>query len=174
MTPASSEAARPAVASYTSALIADTAVPAWHEGHRELPFVFVGSAAAAGAGFGLVAAPLDENGPVRRLGALGAAGELVASVVMERRMGMVAEALHAGRAGARLRAAKALTALGAAGALTVARRSRAGAAASGAALLAGSALTRFGLFAAGMESARDPRYTVEPQRARVAAAGSRG
>jgi hypothetical protein len=34
-------------------------------------------------------------------------------------------------------------------------------------LLAGSALTRFGLFAAGMASARDPRYTVEPQRERL-------
>jgi hypothetical protein len=37
----------------------------------------------------------------------------------------------------------------------------------GAALLAGSALTRFGIFAAGMTSARDPKYTVEPQRERA-------
>ena len=37
----------PAVASYTAALIADTAVPAWHEGHREMPFLFVGSAATS-------------------------------------------------------------------------------------------------------------------------------
>jgi hypothetical protein len=37
---------------------------------------------------------------------------------------------------------------------------------SGAALLAGSALSRFGIFAAGMASASDPRYTVEPQRQR--------
>ena len=41
------------------------------------------------------------------------------------------------------------------------------AAVSGAALLAGSALTRFGVFAAGMASARDPKYTVEPQRERL-------
>ncbi|WP_165495174.1 NrfD/PsrC family molybdoenzyme membrane anchor subunit, partial [Actinomadura roseirufa] len=40
----------PAVAAYTAVLAADTAVPAWHEGHRELPFVFTGSAAAAAAG----------------------------------------------------------------------------------------------------------------------------
>ena len=53
-------------------LIADTAVPAWHEAHRELPFVFVGSAASAAAGFGLLAAPLRENAPARRLAALGA------------------------------------------------------------------------------------------------------
>jgi hypothetical protein len=82
---------------------------------------------------------------------------------------MVAEALHEGKAGPRLKAAKAMTLAGAVGAATVARRSRAGAALSGAALMLGSALTRFGLFAGGMNSARDPRYTVEPQRARMAA-----
>jgi hypothetical protein len=31
----------------TAALIANTAIPAWHEAHRELPFAFGGSAAAA-------------------------------------------------------------------------------------------------------------------------------
>jgi hypothetical protein len=55
---------------------------------------------------------------------------------------------------------------GALGAATVARRHRVAAALTGAALLTGSALTRFGIFAAGMASARDPKYTVEPQRAR--------
>ncbi len=161
----------PGVASYTAALIANTAVPAWHGGHRELPFVFVGSAAGAGAGFGLVAAPLRENDPARRLAVLGAVGELVAEQLMERRLGLVAETLHDGLAGRRLRAAKALTAAGALGAATVAGRSRTGAALSGAALLAGSALTRFGIFAAGMASAEDPRYTVAPQRERLARAG---
>jgi formate-dependent nitrite reductase membrane component NrfD len=155
------------VASYTAALIANTAVPAWHEGHRELPFVFVGSAASAAAGFGLLAAPLAENTPARRLAVLGAAGELAAEKLMERRLGMVAETLHTGTAGRRLTAAKALAVGGIVGAAALSGRSRTGAAASGAALLAASALTRFGLFAAGMASARDPRYTVEPQRARL-------
>ena len=158
----------PAVASYTAALIADTAVPAWHEGHRELPFLFVGSAAGAGAGFGLLAAPRAENAPAQRLAVLGGIGELVAGELLERRLGMVAETLHEGTAGRRLKAAKALTVAGALGAAPLARRSRLAAAMSGAALLAGSALTRFGIFAAGMASARDPRYTVEPQRARLA------
>jgi len=81
---------------------------------------------------------------------------------------MVAEALHAGRAGRRLRAAKALTAAGAVGA-AVSSRSRVAATVSGAALLAGSALTRFGLFEGGMASARDPKYTVAPQRERLRA-----
>ncbi|MFL5859889.1 MAG: NrfD/PsrC family molybdoenzyme membrane anchor subunit [Solirubrobacteraceae bacterium] len=157
----------PAVASYTAALVANTAVPAWHGGYPEMPFVFVGSAAGAGAGFAMLAAPLSESAPARRLAVLGAAGELVAEKLMERRLGMVAETLHTGTAGTRLTAAQLLTAAGALGAATVARRSRVAAALSGGALLAGSALTRFGIFAAGMASARDPKYTVAPQRARL-------
>ena len=34
-------------------------------------------------------------------------------------------------------------------------------------LMAGSALTRFGVFEAGMESTKDPKYTVQPQRERL-------
>ena len=41
------------------------------------------------------------------------------------------------------------------------------AALSGAALMAASALTRFGVFEAGRTSARDPKYTVGPQRERL-------
>jgi hypothetical protein len=70
-------------------------------------------------------------------------------------------------AGKRLRAAKALTAAGALGAAALGRRNRLAAAASGAALLTGSALTRLGLFAGGMASAKDPKYTVVPQRERL-------
>ena len=33
--------------------------------------------------------------------------------------------------------------------------------------LAASALTRFGIFEAGMASARDPKYTIVPQRRRL-------
>jgi hypothetical protein len=39
---------------------------------------------------------------------------------------------------------------------------------SGASLLAGSALTRFGIFEAGRASTPDPKYVVVPQRARLA------
>jgi hypothetical protein len=38
---------------------------------------------------------------------------------------------------------------------------------AGASLVAGSACTRFGIFEAGQASARDPRYTVVPQRERI-------
>ncbi|NEA44313.1 polysulfide reductase, partial [Streptomyces sp. SID11385] len=48
------------------------------------------------------------------------------------------------------------------------RLGRTGSTLGGLALLAGSACTRFGVFAAGVASTEDPRYVVEPQRARLA------
>jgi formate dehydrogenase major subunit len=47
------------------------------------------------------------------------------------------------------------------------RRSRVAAAVSGAALVAASAATRWGIYHAGMASAADPKYTVVPQRDRL-------
>ncbi len=156
-----------AVASYTGALIANTAVPAWHEGHRELPFLFAGSAAMAAGGLGMLAAPRAESAPAWRMALIGGAGELVAEQLYERRLGVVNETLHRDLAGRRIKLAKGLAIGGLSVAALLGRRSRLAAAGSGAALLAASALTRFGIFAAGMESARDPRYTVEPQRERM-------
>ena len=43
---------------------------------------------------------------------------------------------------------------------------------AGALLNAGSAATRFGVFEAGMVSARDPSYTVVPQHERLRARGA--
>jgi hypothetical protein len=156
----------PPVASYTAVLLSATATPAWHGARRELPFVFVGSAAAASGGLGLVGAPVAEAGPARFLAIGGAVAELAAERRMERSMGLSAETLHQGRAGRYMRASAVLTAAGAVGAL-VGRRSRALSALSGAALMAGSWCTRFGVFEAGIASAEDPKYTVVPQRERV-------
>jgi hypothetical protein len=160
------------VSTYTAALIANTSVPAWREGRRELPFLFAGSAASAAAGFGLIAAPRAESAPAVRLAVIGAAAELGGQELMKRRLGMVGETLEQGVAGGRLKAAKLLTAGGTVLAAGFGRRNRLAAAAGGAALLAGSALTRFGLFAAGMASAEDPKYTVVPQRERLDARSS--
>jgi hypothetical protein len=156
----------PPLAAYTAVLLADTATPSWHEAHRELPFVFVGSALAASGGLAMVTVPTSQAGPARRAAIGGAVAELLAERRMERSMGITAEPLHKGRAGRLMKVAKALTAAGAVGAL-VTGRSRAGALLSGAALVAGSACTRFGIFEAGQESARDPKYTVVPQRERL-------
>ncbi|MEV0621013.1 NrfD/PsrC family molybdoenzyme membrane anchor subunit [Nonomuraea sp. NPDC050404] len=154
-----------AVATYTAALICDTAVPAWHEGFREMPFLFAGSSAAAAGGLGMLAAPLSEAAPARRAALLGAAVECAAAARMERRLGALAEPLKRNKL---LRFGEVLALAGAVAGITAGRRSRIAAMAAGAALLAGSACTRFGIFQAGMESANDPRYTVQPQRRRLA------
>ncbi|MGI8557605.1 MAG: NrfD/PsrC family molybdoenzyme membrane anchor subunit [Solirubrobacteraceae bacterium] len=154
----------PAVASYTAVLVSNTAVPAWRNGRDEMPYVFVGSAAAAASGFALVFAPVCETAPARRVAVVGAAVELVAGGLMERGMGASAECYREGRAGRLMKLSRAFTAAGAVGAATLGRRSRAAAVASGAALLAGSACTRFGIFEAGRASAADPKYVVADQR----------
>jgi hypothetical protein len=158
----------PAVATYTAVLLADTAVPAWHEASPELPFLFAGGALASASGAGLITAPLDETGPARRLAILGSAVELAATRRVETRMGLLSQPFQEGASGRLLRAARGLTLAGAAGAL-LGRRSRVVSALSGAALLAASAATRFGVYAGGVASAKDPQYTVAPQRDRLRA-----
>jgi Polysulphide reductase, NrfD len=156
----------PPVATYTAVLLGDTATPAWHEAYRELPFVFAGSAGAAASGLAMLGAPVRETGPARRLALAASVLELVAESRMEQSMGLPAETLHHGKAGTLMRAARAFTLAGAAGSL-LAGRNRVVAALAGASLLAGSACTRFGVFEAGQASAKDPKYTVVPQRERL-------
>jgi formate-dependent nitrite reductase membrane component NrfD len=168
----------PPLASYTAVLVADSAIPAWHEARHELPFVFVGSAAAAGGGAGLVvsglAGRLAEIAPAARLATLGAAVEVGVEAAMEHRLarlpGGIDGAYTTGKAGRWHRASQVLTVLGALGALgaLVGRRSRAGAVASGLMLAAGSLATRFAVFEAGRASAQDPEHVIAPQRERLA------
>jgi len=160
----------PAIASYTGVLISDTAVPAWHDGYREMPFAFVGSGAMAAGGLGLLAAPSAQRRVPRRIAVLGAVTEVGFLKMMEHRLGDVAEPYRAGRAGRLVKAGEGLALAGATAALlsrgpTSLRRAADVAAA--AMLLSGSALTRFGIFHAGIASAEDPRYTVQPQRERL-------
>jgi formate-dependent nitrite reductase membrane component NrfD len=160
------------IATYTGALLCDTAVPAWHEAHREMPYVFAGSAASAAGGLGMLTAPPADAGPAVRFAVFGAAAELTAKRLLLRRLGDLAEPYRTGRPGTLMRTAEVLTVAGLAGGVLheMARnRSFSGFAGRGAglALVAASALTRFGVFEAGMASARDPGYTVRPQRERI-------
>jgi len=159
----------PALTTYTAVLLANTAVPAWHEAYRELPFVFAGSAMASGGGLGLLAG--DQSGPARKVAVAGAALELAATAVLERRIGFTASAYTTGRPGAVLKAARGATVAGALAALAGVRATgprRRALSILGALLVnAGSAATRYGVFDAGMASARDPAYTVIPQRQRL-------
>jgi hypothetical protein len=153
---------------YTAVLLSNTAVPTWHEAHESMPFLFAGSALAAGGGFTMALTPVDEAGPARKVALAGAAIELAASQKVEHGHGIVDEPFHMGRPGKLLRAAKACTA-GGAGLTLLAGRSRLASVVAGALLATGSALTRFGVFEAGMASSKDPKYVVVPQRERIAA-----
>ncbi len=105
---------------------------------------------------------------------LGVTGDLLATKLMHQRMDpVVAEPLRDGRPGTMLRWSEALAIAGGVGTLLGGHR-RQVAAASGLALLAASALTRFGVFEAGIHSATDPRYTIEPQKRRLAARRAAG
>ena len=159
----------PAVATYTAALICNTAVPAWHDAHREMPYLFAGSAATAAGGIGLLTVRPDRAVPAARLAVAGAVTELAAGYLMERRLGPAAEPYRKGEPGELMLAARVLTATGAAAALAARGRSRLLSLTTGATLLAGSAVTRFGVFHAGRASARDPKQTIAPQRTRAAA-----
>jgi hypothetical protein len=152
----------PVLSTYTAVLVADTAIPAWHEARRELPFVFAaGSAMSAGSAVAVVGG----GAPARRLALAGAAGELAATIAMERRLGALGEPYREGAAGHAARAAKALTAAGGA-VMAASGRRRVGAVAGGALMLAGAFATRWSVYKAGFQSAADPKYVVEPQRAR--------
>lgn len=152
----------PVLSTYTAVLIADTAVPVWHEGHRELPWVFAGSSAASAG------ALLAASEPARRMAIGGAVLELAAVMAYERRLGPLAEPLHQGRAGQLGRGAKALSAAGAAALVFGGRRS-ALRATGAACLMAASALERLSIFRSGKSSALDPRYVTVPQRERLQA-----
>ncbi len=96
----------------------------------------------------MLTAPVAEAGPARRLGAVGAAAEIVASRLIDRRPGLVTQAYTTGRPHRLRKASEYLTLGGAVTALTLARRSRVAAAVGGLALMAGSVLQRFGTFEA--------------------------
>lgn len=160
----------PVLGTYTAVLLADTAVPAWHDAYRELPFVFAGGALASSGALGYL---MTGRPAARRLALTGAAAELGASALMEKRLGL-------GHQAERSQLAKVATALTVAGVTLVAapgrRRpngrsgpsERRAVPALGAVLLiAGAAAERFAIFRAGVDSARDPSRTIDPQRARL-------
>ncbi len=162
----------PLLSTYTAALIANTAVPVWHDARRELPFVFASSSAAAAGGALTALTPRGSAGAARALGVAGAAAELGLVELMRRRLDARIERSYGHDAARRpLRSARAATVAGALLTGALGRRSRAAAVAGGLALCAGSALTRWAIFQAGVASAGDPEQTVGPQRDRLAATG---
>lgn len=163
----------PPLSTYTAVLISNSAIPVWSEARRELPLLFAaGSAASAGAAVAALTDPAHAA-PARRLAIAGALGEDLATRAMRRRLGDLASVYGEGTAGRLEKAAKAVTAGGAA-LLGLAGRRRSGAIAGGALLLAGVALKRWSVFKAGFQSAEDPAQTVRTQRQAIAAGDGKG
>lgn len=142
----------PGVCTYTAVILADTAIPAWHDAKGVLPWLFASGAAASAGGIAAALAPVEEAGPARRLALVGAAAELVAAHKVEQ----VSEVYDNRLA----RLAKALTLAGIAGLLL---KGRAAAVAGGTLVAAGAALTRFAVAEAGTQSADDPAHVVTAQ-----------
>ena len=159
--------AGPPLATYTGVLLADTAVPVWHEGRHELPWLFGASACGSAGAAACAFLDPDDAAPARRLAIGGVAAEAVAMHAMEFRLGAVGEVYHRGPAGKLAWAAKSLAGTGA---LLLARRgprSRRAAVLGGMLVCAGELCLRWSVFKAGFQSARDPKYTVGPQRERA-------
>lgn len=155
------------LAAYTAVLLGDTAVPTWQGARQGLPFVFVSSAALAASGIAMITTPVAQAGPARVLAVLGVAGDVLAMHrTTESMHPLEAEPLETGSAGRKLRWAERLAVAGGVATL-LGGRNRWIAAAGGAALATASALTRFGVLEAGIESVKDPRRVMIPQRERL-------
>jgi formate-dependent nitrite reductase membrane component NrfD len=165
--------AGPPLATYTGVLIADTAVPVWHDGRRELPWIFGASAAATAGAAACVFVPPSDAGPARRVAVAGVLAEGALMQAMELRLGTIGEVYHQGAAGKLSWAAKGLAAAGALVLARKGRKSRAAAVTGGALVCAGELCLRWAVFKAGFQSARDPKYVVESQRQRADRSGTK-
>jgi formate-dependent nitrite reductase membrane component NrfD len=157
----------PLLAAYPGVLLANTAVPAWHEAYRQLPLLFTGGAMTAAGAAGLAASAMSKDrsdfGPAYRLALVGAAVESAAGYGLETMPGLSGEPYRTGPGGRMLTAARYLTLSGGVAALA-ARRSRTAAAVSAALLTGGGLCAKFAVLRAGKASAADPKYVVASQR----------
>jgi formate-dependent nitrite reductase membrane component NrfD len=158
----------PPLATYTGALVANTSIPVWSEARDQLPWLFGASATATAGAAAAVVTPPRYAGPARRAAVLGAVAEGMIMRAMRRRLGFVGEVYDQGAAGKNARVARACTTVGA-GLLALAGRRPVAARTGGLLVLAGGLALRFSVFKAGFQSARDPQYTVVPQKERLRA-----
>lgn len=157
----------PALSTYTAALIANTAVPIWHDAFGELPFLFAGGSIASAGAFAMIGTPVEHAKLARRMVLAGVALEAASLETMNLSLGsFLAEPYHQGSASLFKNVARGFTVTSLA-LLLPARKSRVAAVASGLLGLAGAACERFSVFEAGKQSARNPKYVVQPQRERL-------
>jgi formate-dependent nitrite reductase membrane component NrfD len=158
---------------YTATLVSNTAVPVWHDARDELPFLFAASSAASAGAAAAIAVPPAKAGPARRAAVGGTLAALALEQLMVKKLGFVGEPYEQDDAGRASKLAKGLTAAGAAMIGLGGRRSRLAAATGGALLLAGEVALRWSVYKAGFQSAKNPLYTVQPQRERADRDGTR-
>jgi hypothetical protein len=179
--PRSGRAARPAAAllglplsTYTAALIANTAVPVWHEARRMLPFVFAAGAALSAGAAAVAVTPPEDAAPARRVALAGAAAELVLKELMEKQLGEVKGPYEQGVPKKSTMLSRATLVAGSALLGRFGTRSRPAAALAGTLLSVGALSARWSIFKAGFQSASDPKYVVGPQRAAIDRGERRG
>jgi Polysulphide reductase, NrfD len=179
--PRLSRAARPAAAllglplsTYTAALIANTAIPVWHEARRLLPFLFGSGAGLSAGSWAVMATPVRGARPARRLALAGALIEGPLMELMVQRSGPHRQVYREGVPGRLANVSRACILSGAALLAWRGGRSRPAAVAAGALLNAGALATRWTVFRAGGLSAADPRYVVGPQRDAIRRGERRG
>ncbi len=126
---------------YTAALVADTAIPVWHQSRRELPFVFGAGAAMSAGAAALITTPAEHARPARRLALTAAAAELAATEALRH------EHFKLPPASSFARASRIAIAAGA-GLLLAGRPKPAGTL-----MLAGAMCTRWSVYKAGFASA---------------------
>lgn len=172
--PRSARIARPTAAlfglplsTYTAALIANTAVPVWHESRRLLPFVYGSGAAQTAAAVAVASTPPEHAAPARRLAIAGALFEVGVKEVMHHQLGEHGEPYKKGAGALFGHVSRACNLTGAALLYSRGSRSRVAAAAAGVLLCAGALSARWSTFKAGFQSASDPKYVVGPQRGMI-------
>jgi Polysulphide reductase, NrfD len=169
--PGLAKVARPAAAvsglplsTYTAALLANTAVPVWHQARRDLPFVFGSGAALSAGAAALALTPPPHAAAARRLALGGAVLESATNEIMRRRLGPHAEPYKKGQPALFTNVTRACIVAGSILAATQARSSRVAAVAAGALLSGGALSARWAVFRAGFQGVSDPEYVIGPQR----------
>jgi hypothetical protein len=155
------------LSSYTAVLIANTAVPLWQGTRNALPVLFVASAASgAASAFELLNLPAAEARTVRRFAVIAKLADIAGAMAVEREANTVERVGRPLRKSPLWKAAKALSLASlVVSAIPISRKPRWLRIAGGVCGTLGALATRFGIFEAGRQSARDPQATFDQQRA---------
>ena len=162
--------AGPFMSVYTSVLICDTVMPAWHNGRRSMPLLFAATSAATAGGLGVMLSNAADRKPARRLALLGAVSVPIALERLRAELGPFQnQPYESGKAAHFTRLARFLN-LGGAAAMLLGHRRSTLVRIAGSMLLAAGLAERLAVYHAGKQSAQDPKYTIGERAQAVASA----